>query len=63
MNEPRKQPQPHEQVTAHPETQKAPQKVPDDRASEATTSPKPDARTGHDKDGNQEQPDAGRKAG
>lgn len=62
MNEQRKQAKAQEQATAHPETQKAPQKVPDDRASKAT-SPKRDARTGHDKDGNAEQPGAGRKAG
>jgi hypothetical protein len=62
MNEQRKQPKPQDQATAHPETQKAPQQVPDDRASKVE-SPKRDARTGHDKDGNGEQPGAGRKAG
>lgn len=62
MNEERKQPNPHEQVTTHPETQNAPQKVPDDSASKVDST-KRDARTGHDKDGNQEQPGGGRKTG
>jgi hypothetical protein len=61
MNEPRKQPKPQEQATAHPEAQNTPQKVPDDRASKVD-SPKRDARIGRDKDGNAEQPGAGRKA-
>jgi hypothetical protein len=62
MNQERKEPKREEQAAAHPETQNAPQKLPDDRASKVS-SPKRDARTGHDKDGNAEQPGAGRKAG
>ena len=43
--------------TVHPETRKPGKKagVPDDSSSKAATKAQPDARTGHDKDGNAEQ--------
>lgn len=58
----RKQGRPQEQVTAHPETKQPPQRVPGAQSSKVGTKQR-DARTAHDKDGNQEQrPHSGRKA-
>ena len=54
MNQPH-QPQVPEQVTSNPEGQgRVADGVPDDQSSKVG-SKKPDARTPHDKDGNQEQ--------
>lgn len=61
MSKPRKQTEPQQQVTAHPEVKAPPQRVPDDRSSK-TPAKERDARTGHDKDGNEQHPRDGRKA-
>jgi hypothetical protein len=61
MAKPRKQTKPEEQVTAHPETQKAAQRLPEQQRPQSGSTHR-DGRTGQDKDGNEEHPRAGRKA-
>lgn len=61
MDNDRKKAGPQEQVTAHPETKQPAQRVPDDKSSKVDSKQR-DARTAHDKDGNQEHPRDGRKA-
>ncbi|MDF3066234.1 MAG: hypothetical protein K0R38_1835 [Polyangiaceae bacterium] len=62
MENKEKSPGPPEQVTAHPEIKPPPQRVPGDQSSKVGTK-QPDARTGHDKDGNEEHTRNGQKAG
>lgn len=61
MEKDKKRPEP-QQEAAHPETKQPPQRVPGDQSSKVSTKQR-DARTGHDKDGNEEHAGPGRKAG
>jgi hypothetical protein len=45
---------PQEQASPHPEKLAPPERVPGSERSKTTTSPQRDARTAHDKDGNEE---------
>jgi hypothetical protein len=62
MDNGQKSPGPPEQVTAHPEVEKQPPRVPGEESSKVSPKPR-DARTGQDKDGNENHPRGGQKAG